>query len=57
MCDELVRSPEEYLSGKVSAHFATEGAFNGDGLKRKLLPTGGNIPVASLARDDEGLAA
>src|SRR5580704_10112558 len=47
MCDELVRSPEEHLSGKVTAQFATEGALNGDGLKGKLPDAGWNDGLVS----------
>jgi hypothetical protein len=33
------------------------GAFDRDGLKRKLIPATGHIAAAPLAGDDEGLAA
>ena len=51
----MVRSPEEYLSRKVPAQFATDGAFNRDGLKGELTEAGWNIAAASLACDDESL--
>jgi hypothetical protein len=54
---QLVRSPEKDLRWKVPTQFATEGTFSCDGLKRKLLPTGGHNSAASLASDYEGLAA
>jgi hypothetical protein len=54
---ELVRPTEEDLARQVPPQFATEGAFNRDGLERELLPTGGNHSPASLARDNECLAA
>jgi hypothetical protein len=53
--DELVRSPEEDLSGKVPAQLAAEGALNGDGLERKFIPTRRHIATAFLAGDDEAL--
>src|ERR1017187_6103169 len=45
---ELVRSPEEDLSGKVPAQFATKGALNGDGLKGEFPDAGWNVAAASL---------
>jgi hypothetical protein len=41
---------------QVPTQFATEGALNRDGLKRKLPDAGWNIAAASLARDNECLA-
>ena len=35
--------------------FATEGALDGDGLKRKFIPSRGHIAAASLACDNERL--
>jgi hypothetical protein len=52
---EIVWSPEEDLSGKVPAQFATEGALNRDGLKGELPDARSNIATASLASDDEAL--
>jgi hypothetical protein len=54
---ECVWTTEEDLRWKVLAQFATERALDGDGLKRKFIPTGGHIATASLAGDHEGLAA
>jgi hypothetical protein len=51
--DELVRPTEEDLGGQVPAKFATKRAFNGDGLKRRFIPTSGHIAAAPLAGDDE----
>jgi hypothetical protein len=53
----LVRATEEDFRGQVPAQFAAEGALNRDGLKRKFVPARWNVAAASLACDDEGLAA
>jgi hypothetical protein len=53
----LVRPTEEDLRWKVSSKFTAEGARNGDGLKRKLLPARRNVAAALLAGHNERLAA
>jgi hypothetical protein len=52
---ELVRSPEKDLGWHVPTQFATEGALNGDGLKRELPDARGHITAAWLAGHHEGL--
>jgi hypothetical protein len=54
---QMVRPSEKNFGGQVPAKFATEGALNGDGLKRELPDAGWNVAAALLARDNEGLAA
>jgi hypothetical protein len=49
----LVRPTEKEFGGEVPTQFATEGAFNRDGLKRELHDAGGHIAAASLARLEE----
>jgi hypothetical protein len=53
---ELVGASEEDFGRQVPKQFATEGALDGDGLKRKFFPTGRNVAAALLAGDDEGFA-
>ena len=54
---ELVGSPEEDLGGEVPPQFAAQGAINGDGLERELLPPGRHVAAAAFASDHEGFAA
>ena len=51
---ELVGASEEDFGRQVPKQFATEGALDGDGLKRKFFPTGRHIAAASLAFHHEG---
>jgi hypothetical protein len=53
----LVWSPEEDLRGQVPAQFTAKWTLDGDRLKRKFIPARRHIAAASLASDDEGLAA
>jgi len=55
--DKLVWSPEEDLRGQVPAQFTAKWTLDGDRLKRKFIPARRHIAAASLASDDEGLAA
>jgi len=55
--DQLVRTTEEDLGGKVPAQLAAEGALDGDGLKWKVVPASGHIAAAFLALHDEGFPA
>jgi hypothetical protein len=55
--DELVRSPEEDLRWQVPAQFAAQGTLDCDRLKGEFLPARRHVSAASLAGDDEGLAA
>jgi hypothetical protein len=54
---QMVRPSEKNFGGQVPTQFATEGTLNGDGLKRKFIPPGRHFAAASLAPDNEGLAA
>lgn len=56
MNHELVGATEEDLGRQVPTKLATAGALDGDGLKRKLLPTGRHIAAAFLAGHNENLA-
>jgi hypothetical protein len=51
---ELVRSPEEDLSGKVTAQFGTEGALDRDRLEGEFPDAGWNVAAALLAGHHEG---
>ena len=54
---ERVRLSEKNFGGQVPTQFATQGALDGDGLEGELPDAGWNVATASLAGDDEGLAA
>jgi len=55
--DELVRPTEKDFGWQIPAQFAAEGARDGGGLERKLLPTGGHIAAAFLALHYERFSA